>query len=202
MRKATHLGLLLLGLVAMPMGAAAQQWQPVEKVETYAVKGATGLELYRSIGERGPEVGGMVRAIAHTSFKLTWTRKYEPQPGGACVLTTARPKLIITTVLPKAADRLPADIAAAWKTFVDGVHDHERVHARMITDMVREIEAMSLGFSAPDDPKCSKIRAALTQRLGEISMAQRARSRDFDRVELSNGGNVHQLVLNLVNTTR
>lgn len=177
----------------------AQDWQPVEKIETYSVKGETGLDLYRSIGDKGPQVG-ITRAIAATSFKLTWTRKYDPQPDGRCVLTVAKPKLIITTVMPKPAGRLPGGLASAWKTFIDGVAAHEKVHAQMIIDMVKEIEALSIGFSAPNDPKCSQIRKDLTQRLGEISMAQRAKSRDFDRVELSEGGNVHQLVLQLVNT--
>ncbi len=162
-------------------------------------QGETGLDLYRSIGDKGPQVG-ITRAIAATSFKLTWTRKYDPQPDGRCVLTVAKPKLIITTVMPKPAGRLPGGLASAWKTFIDGVAAHEKVHAQMIIDMVKEIEALSIGFSAPNDPKCSQIRKDLTQRLGEISMAQRAKSRDFDRVELSEGGNVHQLVLQLVNT--
>lgn len=39
----------------------------------------------------------------------------------------------------------------------------------------------------------------MTKRLGEISRAQRQKSRDFDKAELSDGGNVHQLILNLVN---
>jgi predicted secreted Zn-dependent protease len=199
LRNIAIYGALALSLCFPPSAVLAQDWQPVEKIQTYSVRGETGLDLYRSIGDRGPE-SGVTRAIAVTSFKLTWTRKYDPQPDGRCVLTVARPKLIITTVLPKPASRLPSGLAAAWKTFIDGVAAHEKVHAQMITDMVREIEAMSVGFSAPDDPKCSQIRKDLTKRLGEISMAQRARSRDFDRVELSEGGNVHQLVLQLVNT--
>lgn len=189
----------IAGVLLMATPALAQDWQPVQAVKTYSINGQTGMELYQSIGEHGPQAG-IGRAIAYTDFKLTWTRKYEPQADGSCRITTARPKLIITTMLPKPSGKLSGSLATAWKTFIDGVHDHERVHGRMIEEMVREIETLSLGFSAPDDPKCSQIRKNLTQRLGEISMAQRARSREFDRVELTQGGNVHQLVLNLVNT--
>ena len=35
--------------------------------------------------------------------------------------------------------------------------------------------------------------------LKALSEEQRARSRDFDKVEMSNGGNVHRLILALVN---
>jgi predicted secreted Zn-dependent protease len=39
----------------------------------------------------------------------------------------------------------------------------------------------------------------MTKRLGALSNAQRQQSRDFDRAELSDGGQVHQLILDLVN---
>ncbi len=188
---------LLAGLSILPVPAHAE-WKATEVVQPYSIAGKTGVELYSSIGERGPSIGGKGRAIALTNFKLTWTRKYEPQ-GNACVLVSARPKLTITYMLPKPAERLPPAMAQIWETFITGVHKHELVHGDLIKDMVRKIEAVSVGLSAAGDPKCQKIRVELTQRLGELSRAQRQQSRDFDRAELSNGGNIHQLVLALIN---
>jgi predicted secreted Zn-dependent protease len=180
-------GLLFAG------NAGAQDWQAVERVEAYAVQGATGLEIYQSIGERGPKLG-VARVIAHTGFKLTWTRKYEPQ-GNACVITVNKPKLIITYTLPRLKSKLSGPMKARWDTFIAGVTAHEKVHGDFIKDMVKEIEAVSVGMTVEDDPK---IRPQLQARLGELSQAQRARSRDFDQVELNDGGNVHQLILQLV----
>ena len=176
--------------------AMAQDWQAVERVEPYAVQGATGLEIYQSIGERGPKLG-VARVIAHTGFKLTWTRKYERQ-GNACVITVNRPKLIITYTLPKLKSKLSEPLKSRWDTFIAGVTAHEKVHGDFIKDMVKQIEAMSVGLTVENDPNCQKIRPQLQARLGELSDAQRARSRDFDQVEMSEGGNVHQLILNLV----
>ncbi len=85
--------------------AVRADWAPIEEVKTYPITGTSGIELYSSIGEHGPEVGRHVRAIAHTNFKLTWTRRYDPQPDGACVLSVAKPKLIITYTLPRPARR-------------------------------------------------------------------------------------------------
>lgn len=197
MRTALRLCLLVALLPAAT--AARAQWEPTEKIETYAISGKTGAELYRSIGERGPKIRGLVRTIAHTNFKLTWTRKYEPQADGACMLVTAKPKLIITYTLPKPAAKLPPEIQKDWETFFAGIRAHEKVHGDIIVDMVKAIEAMSIGFSAPADPDCRKIRSELTKRLAELSLAQRQRSRDFDKLEMSDGGNVHQLILRLVN---
>ena len=186
----------LLVLSAWP-GAARADWRPVERIEPYSISGSTGAELYASIGERGPKAG-VGRVIAFTDFKLTWTRDYR-EKGGACTLATARPKLIITYRLPKPGSKLPPATASLWKSFIAGVEAHERVHGEMIEDMVREIEAATVGLTVPDDPGCRKIREVMTERLGAISTRQRQKSRDFDRVELSGGGNVHKLILSLVN---
>ena len=60
----------LLGAVA-----AAHAGGPIsEKIVTYPISGSSGVDLYVSIGERGPKVGP-TRAIAHTTFDLKWSRK-------------------------------------------------------------------------------------------------------------------------------
>ena len=188
---------VLTALVAAASPAKAD-WRPVERVETYRVEGKTGLALYRSIGERGPRVGP-TRAIAYTDFKLLWSRDYRPRADGSCVLATARPSLTINYRLPDAAGPLPPDTKARWNSFLEGIRAHERVHGAIIIEMVKKIEAFSAGLSADNDPGCKKVRAKLQARLGELSREQRQASRDFDRDELSQGGNVHRLVLGLVN---
>jgi predicted secreted Zn-dependent protease len=174
------------------------EWQAVEKTQSYSISGRSGPELYASIGKRGPTVSGEMRAIAHTSFKLTWTRKYETR-GTNCVLATARPKLIITYALPKPSSDLPSPTRENWQKFITGVQAHERVHGDFIKEMVGEIEKATIALTIPDDPGCTKIRTEMTRLLTEISQAQRQRSVDFDRVELTKGGNIHQLILDLVN---
>lgn len=189
--------LCLLALVAIPASAAAD-WRPVERIEHYTITGTTGIDLYRSIGERGPSVG-IGRAIAYTDFDLLWSRDYRPQPDGSCVLASARPSLTITYRLPRPAGPLPPHTQRLWDVFIAGVEKHERVHGEIILDMTRQIEAVSVGLSAENDPGCQKVRAELQRKLVGISEERHARNREFDRVELSEGGNVHQLVLALVN---
>ncbi|OAP39875.1 peptidase [Sinorhizobium glycinis] len=195
--KTGHRFFLLLACLASPPSAAHADWQATEKVQTYAITGQSGPELYASIGERGPKLGP-TRAIAHTSFKLTWSRKYEAQ-GDACVLVSARPKLAITYTLPKPASSLAGVTRDHWETFIGGVHKHELVHGDFIKAMVKNIEAVTVGLTVPADPQCRKIKTEMTKRLGALSNAQRQQSRDFDRAELSDGGNIHQLILDLVN---
>lgn len=196
MRAGILTGIWALALTLVPIAAMAD-WQAVETTRPYAISGKTTPELYASIGARGPELGGS-RVIAHTTFKLTWTRNYQPQ-ASSCVLVSAVPKLTIIYTLPKPSSPLPPDVNAKWQTFIAGVAAHEKVHGGFIRDMVHEIEATSIGFTVANDPDCRKIRVELTKRLGEISARERQRNRDFDKVEMGQGGKMQQLILALVN---
>ncbi|MCY0095957.1 DUF922 domain-containing Zn-dependent protease [Hoeflea ulvae] len=175
----------------------ALAWEAVEQTKTYPVSGQTGAALYESIGANGPVIGDGRRTIAHTTFKLTWQRDYQER-GGDCVLASARPKLIITYTLPKPRGKIPSPVASSWKRFADGLAEHERVHGQYIIDMVRAIEAVSTGISAKNDPGCTKVRAELQSHLKRLSDEQRARGRAFDQMEMGAGGNVQQLVLDLL----
>lgn len=189
---------LAAAVLLLPLPALAGEWRPVEKESPYAIQGGTGPELYASIGERGPKIGGLVSAIAYTTFKLTWRRDYQPRDGG-CVLASARPNLVITYKLPRPAAKLSGSARDAWDIFIAGVREHEKVHGAIIVDMVREIERVSVGLRVENDPSCRKIRQELTAKLAAISQEQRRRSREFDQVELGDGGKIQQLVLRLIN---
>ncbi len=151
------------------------------------------------IGERGPKLSNGSRAIAHTNFKLTWSRKYEPDGAGGCTLAAARPNLTIIYTLPEPAQKLPAQVQRQWAAFIAGMREHEKLHGVFIKEMVEAIEAYSVGLKVADDPGCKKIRQVLTKRLGELSQAQRQRSRDFDRAEMGEAGPIRRLILALVN---
>ncbi|MEO3387808.1 DUF922 domain-containing protein [Mesorhizobium sp. CAU 1741] len=184
-----------MGLIST---AAMADWKPVEQVEHYNVTGRSGIDLYRSIGQNGPQVG-VGRVIAYTDFKLLWSRDYQNRADGSCILASARPSLTITYRLPRATGDMPEATRRQWQVFSDGVVAHEKVHGAFIIDLVKAIEETSIGLTAPNDPDCNKVRAELQSRLGPLSQQQRARSRDYDAVEMREGGNVHRLVLQLVN---
>ncbi|EFK95709.1 secreted protein containing DUF922, bacterial, partial [sediment metagenome] len=187
-----------LWLSCLPLPALAAEWKAVEKTETYAVSGTTGMELYASIGAKGPLLGD-TRTIAYTTFDLKWSRDYRAQPDGSCTLVSGKPWLTITYRLPKPAQKLPAPLAENWKRFINGMTTHEKVHGDHIKEMVDRIIATTVGVNVPDDRACKKIRQQLQTPLAEASLEQRARSNAFDREEMSAGGNVHRLILNLVN---
>ncbi len=195
-RSLSFAAALAAACIALTQPASA--WEAVEQVKTYPVSGQSGPELYKSIGENGPVISGSRRTIAHTTFQLTWGRDYRERADGSCVIARNVPKLIITYTLPKPLGPVPAGVASSWKRFYDGLAAHERVHGQYIIEMVQAIQDISVGLSAPADPGCHKVRAELQSHLKRLSDKQRARGREFDRVEMGDGGAVQQLVLGLL----
>jgi predicted secreted Zn-dependent protease len=195
MRAGFSIAVLAACLASAP--AAGQDWTHAERVENYAISGKTGIALYESIGGRGPKTS-LGRAIAYTTFDLKWSRNYVPE-GETCRLASARPHLTIIYKLPKPSGPLPEPTKRLWRRFIDGIAAHERVHGEIILDMVKAMEAETVGLTATGDPGCKKIRADVLAKVQALSVKQRERGRDFDKVEMSKAGNVHQLILGLVN---
>lgn len=191
-----------LALIALVAGAvapaSAADFVVNEITKTYPISGDTGSELYASIGARGPVVGNGVRTIAHTMFDLKWSRKYEPQ-GNACRLVSAKPFFTITTTLPKPSGTLAPHVRRRWDAFIAGIVAHEKVHGQQMREMVERILATTVGLTVENDRGCKRIREEIKTPLKAASDEQRQRSRDFDRIEMSAGGNVHRLILALVN---
>lgn len=185
----------LVSLAETAVGAEA--WQPRFVVSPYAIAGETGPELYASIGENGQKLGS-ARAIAHTNWQLKWRRDYQPD-GTACVLRSALPFLTITTTLPKPSAKLSGAPARLWADFIKGITAHEKVHGRDIIAMTEDIITATEGLRQENDPGCKAIRAEVLKRATAANEAYKAKSRAFDQAEMASGGNVHRLILALVN---
>lgn len=191
---------LLVMCSALATHAHAQSdWKAIEKVATYSISGQSGGELYRSIGQNGPKIGNDIRTIAHTNYTLTWSRRYKTDDGN-CTLVSAKPKLTITYTLPKPSQKLAPETAKEWNIFLSGIEKHEHIHGDYIKEMVQKIEASTVGMSVANDPKCSEFKIELNKKLSELFQEQRQRGRDFDRADMAQGGNIHQLILALVNS--
>lgn len=196
----TVLALVFALVAASPL--AAQEpggWKPTEKIERYAISGQTEMDLYKSIGEKGPMVrGGKVRAIAYTDFKLTWDRAYENDAAGGCRLARNLPNVTIVYRFPKPSGKLGTSVKARWNTFEAGIETHERQHGQFIMQMVTRMVAETSNLSAANDPSCKKVRAELTRRMGAAFKEKSGKDAAFDKAEMGDGGNVRRLVMTFV----
>lgn len=195
-RIAAGLALIAVGFAASVAPAAARDWQATEHTVYYAIDGDTGLQLYRSIGQNGPQVS-MRRAIALTEYELLWGRDYTPD-GNACRITRAEPFLTITYRLPRPRGSLAPPVAAKWAAFIEGMTIHEHIHGDLIGEMVDDIIAQTAGLVVQNDPNCQAIRAEVQARVIAAHERYKAKNRAFEADEMAPGGNVQQLVLGLV----
>lgn len=195
----TGLRAATIALLALATPTFAAEWKPTEQNVHYAISGTTPLALYTSIGEKGPELRGKRRAIAHTTWDLKWRRDYQKQAQG-CVLASALPFLKIIYTLPKPASKLSGVVNARWKRFYDGIVVHEHQHGVMIRQMTQTIIDETVGLTtAQDDGNCTELRAKVLATVKTQFENYTSRSFAFDREEMTRGGNVQQLVLGLVN---
>lgn len=197
MRRPAALALTVAALiVSLPHTAHARDWQATENTVHYTIDGATGIQLYQSIGENGPKVS-IKRAIAVTEYELLWGRDYTPD-GNNCRLTRAQPFLTINYTLPKPRGRLSGAMAAKWDAFSQGIRVHEQVHGDYIRAMVDDIIGQTAGLVMEGDPDCRKARAEVERRVILAHERYKDANRRFEASEMAPGGNVHQLILDLV----
>jgi len=173
--------------------ASAQAVEVAQK--TYAISGTTGLDLYRSVSENGPNGGGHV---AQTAFKLTWKRLFDER-GGDCYLVRADPVLSITQTFPKPAGELSPDMRRRWDKFAVGMRQHEDGHVALIERMVAETQASLSSSVERNDRSCAKVKKLVSAKIDAGYQAHRERSRAFDRQELGQGGRMFLMLEDLVN---
>ena len=166
----------------------------VEK--TYTVKGDTPYDLYVSIGQNGPR-----GAIANTNYSLTWKRLFDEE-GGDCRLVSAKPIFTTTYLLPKVSGKLKPPLDRLWQDFIAGVRKHEQQHGQMLQEMVKNTQQRIADARVTNDRICAKVKRVVSDIIEQERQTYRSRSRDFDRAELAEGGNLHQLILTFVNGDR
>lgn len=191
------LAALFLTALFLATPAQAAEFKTVERIKHYSVSGKTGPQLYESIGKNGPRIRGGRPTIALTSWDLKWRRNYQPR-GSACTLVSAKPFFTITYTLPKPAAKLRGATARHWKVFAAGIAAHEKVHGKYARAMVDTIIRTTVSLTVEGDPKCRKIRAEVLKRVKAALATYNVRSRAFDREEMAAGGNVHALILRLL----
>src|SRR5579884_927583 len=138
----------------------------------YDIAGATAAALRDQIRRFGPADDSGARRDALTVWELEWA--YRPAPArDGCALREVRVTLTLTVTLPRWTPpaAAPADLRAAWRTYLERVRVHEAGHAAL---------------AAVHGPTCDAARAEATRTAERIVAAGRARNRAYD-VETRHG---------------
>ena len=159
------------------------------KTGTYSISGKDGNALLDAMDRRGPKHGFLTRAIAQTSYTVSWDVDWK-EKAGACRVANAAATLSITYTYPQVKGTMSPDLQRRWVRFIAGVRKHEETHGRLARQMVGAAEKSLSGISYDNDPRCRKTQAELKKRIALTYAKYEARQIEFDRVEHAEGGNV------------
>ena len=180
-------------LIASFSGAALAGVKVTEKVRSYAVSGNSGQALLDGMDRRGPKHGFLTRAIAQTSYTVSW--KFEwGETAKACRMKRADGLLAITYTFPQASGALSPDLKRKWANFTTGVRKHENTHGQIARRMVRAAEKSVDGLTIAGDRGCIKTRREVKRRMAAVYAEYEARQVRFDAVEHREGGPVDKLI--------
>lgn len=163
------------------------------KTVTYSIAGKNGEELLDAMDRRGPKHGFLTRAIAQTSYTITWAVDWREKAGG-CSIANAAADLVITYNYPKVSGAMSSDLKRRWARFMAGVRKHEETHGRIARQMVKAAERSISGLSLRDDRGCRRTQSEVKKRVAKVYAEYEARQMAFDRSEHAEGGNVEGLV--------
>jgi predicted secreted Zn-dependent protease len=164
----------------------------VIKTQSYDISGDSGRALVTAMDRTGPRHGFMTRAIAQTSYTVDWDLQVR-ETHGVCKLARAVPTLHLTYIFPEAKSLSPG-LARRWKTFLAGVHRHERTHGRIAGNMVEAAALAVSGIALAHDPGCNRTRREARRRIDAVYAKYEASQVAFDKREHRDGGRVEKLV--------
>lgn len=166
------------------------------RTQSYEISGKTGAALLDDMDRRGPRQGFLTRAIAQTSYSLSWTIEWA-ETRSACRVSSVDGVVDITYTYPAAKGLSPA-LERRWNRFLSGVRRHERVHGDIARQMARAIERSVSRVYVGDDRGCRKARAQTKRIMAEITDDHEARQRRYDLREHREGGAVERLIDQLI----
>lgn len=162
----------------------------------YAIGGATGDQLLKSMNRRGPKHGFLSRAIAQTAYQIDWDVKIGLE-GGNCRLRRATPNMKMTYTYPQPSDNLSPAMRGRWSRFMVGVRKHEAQHGTYARQMAGAAERSLRGLRVANDPTCRKTTALMRKRVQDIYEAYEAKQIVFDQREHRQNGNIYRLIQQL-----
>lgn len=177
-------------------GAADARVSVKSTVVHYRISGGTGDALLDAMDRRGPKQGLLTRAIAQTSYTISWSIDWQ-EKAGRCRVASVTADLAIKYNYPEVSGTMRPELERRWNRFMAGVRAHEETHGRIARQMVRAAEKSVSGVASPDDRSCRKAQAEVKRRVAAVYAEYEARQQAFDRVEHAGGGHVERLVARL-----
>ncbi|MEM7068358.1 MAG: DUF922 domain-containing protein [Pseudomonadota bacterium] len=172
-----------------------------ESTTFYTVRGRTGREIFKSMIDNGPQLGGRKgHALATTEYKYDVKNIEVAIRNGRCIPRKLDVMIHVTYTYPKwiptsSAKRTTRE---AWKDFSRSVRWHEEQHVKIAMDYAKDYEAALKKTRLRTSQDCSKATFSSVWRATRAALKHNRRQKQFDRRDLRPGGRGYEAQLRLI----
>lgn len=197
---ALSLGIGIAGSFLVPQEARADVILN-EKTTFYSVKGSTGREIFKSMIDNGPKVGGPNgHALATTEYKYDVRNIDVEIRGGRCIPIDLDVHVDVKYTYPKwlGSSAARATTRAAWRDFYKSVTWHEQQHVKIALDYARDYRKALMRTRLLAKENCTKASFISAWRTTSAALKHNRRQKSFDRRDLRPGGRGYEAQMKLL----
>ena len=201
-RLAILTGLICFGVSAFQLPVAAFAEVVLKEQTTfYKVRGKTGREIFKSMIENGPKLGGRRgHALATTEYEYDVKNIDVAIKNGRCIPLDLDIHILVKYTYPKWTGSRGATKTTrrAWKKFSESVVWHEKEHVKIAMDYAKDYEKVLKKTKLRVSQNCSKASFSSTWRATRAALKHNRRQKQFDRRDLRPGGRGYEAQLELI----
>ncbi|MEO0329667.1 MAG: DUF922 domain-containing protein [Pseudomonadota bacterium] len=172
-----------------------------ETTAYYSVVGKTGREIFKSMIDRGPRLGGPKgHALATTEYKYDINNVDVEIKQGRCIPVRVDVVVRVKYTYPRWAGNRGArkSTRRAWKHFEKSVVWHEKQHVKIALDYAKEYQLALKKTRLRSSQNCTATSFSTTWRATRAALKHNRRQRLFDRQDLRPGGRGYEAQLRLL----
>ena len=152
-----------------------------ERVKYYTISGKTAPDFARAMSRRGPfDASKGRRAWATAARKMSYRLTRSPS-GNGCRVTDADVAMTITLTLPKlrSPGRSNRSEVRKWKSMIDLLERHERVHVRYYRELAANTQRALLRLRP--EKTCRELERKALKLVRDLSDKDTKRNQSFDQ---------------------
>ncbi|MEM7214773.1 MAG: DUF922 domain-containing protein [Pseudomonadota bacterium] len=204
MKSIFGLLMAMAGIMGISISVADEAHSKVilkEQITYYNVKGRTGREIFKSMIENGPQLGGRRgHALATTEYNYDVQNIDVEIRNGRCIPVELDVHLNVTYTYPRWVGNNAAKgtTQRAWKRFNKSVIWHEKQHVKIAMEYAKDYEKALRKSKLRASQNCSTASFGSVWRATRAALKHNRKQKQFDRRDLRPGGRGYEAQLNLI----
>ncbi|MGI9353445.1 MAG: DUF922 domain-containing protein [Rhizobiaceae bacterium] len=172
-----------------------------ERTTFYKVNGKTGREIFKSMIDNGPKLGGRRgHALATTEYEYDVKNIDVAIKDGRCIPLDLDIHVRVKYTYPRWTGNRGATSVTknAWKNFSKSVIWHEKEHVKIAMEYAKDYEKVLKKTKLRVSQNCSQSSFSSAWRATRAALKHNRRQKQFDRRDLRPGGRGYEAQLELI----